>query len=152
MLRPGQPAPDFTLAAAEGTPVTLSKVLASGPVLLYFYPADFTPGCTREACDLRDLHGELAAAGLTVLGVSPQEAASHQRFAAAHNLPFALLADPDRRVTRLYDALGPFGLGVRRVTYLIGRDGLIADRVTADLAIGRHRQFARRAAASLKDD
>jgi peroxiredoxin Q/BCP len=149
MLKVGAPAPDFALPAADGTMVKLSDCLASGPVLLYFYPADFTAGCTREACDLRDIHGELAAAGLRVLGVSPQDADSHGRFADQHHLPFTLLADPGREVIKLYGVAGPFGLGVRRVTHLIGTDGIIADVLCADVAIGRHAEFAARAAATM---
>lgn len=141
MLKPGTPAPQFTLPDADGNPVSLSELLADGPLILYFYPADFTPGCTKEACDIRDIHGELAAAGLQVTGVSPQDADSHRRFRDKHGLPFKLLCDTDKDVIRRYDADGPLGIGVRRVTYLIAPDGEIGDAVQADLMIGKHRSF-----------
>lgn len=138
-------APDFSLPDDAGRTVTLSALLEQGPLILYFYPADFTPGCTREACSIRDIHGEIAAAGLTVVGVSPQDVATHARFRAEYGLPFTLLSDTDKSVIRAYDADGPFGIGVRRVTYLIDADGTIRDRVQADLLIGRHTEFVENA-------
>ena len=148
MLDPGATAPDFTLPDQSGKPVTLSALLAEGPVVLYFYPADFTPGCTKEACDLRDIHGEVAAAGLTVVGVSPQDADSHRRFAEKHRLPFTLVADPEKQAIKAFGVDGPLGLGVRRATFLIGTDGRIEDVVLADLRIGRHGEFVRNAVAA----
>ena len=141
MLKPGTRAPEFTLPDEDGRKTTLSDLLASGPLILYFYPADFTPGCTKEACDIRDLHGQLSGVGLQVVGVSPQDAESHRRFRERHQLPFKLLCDEDKEVIRRYDADGPLGIGVRRVTYLIAEDGEISDAVQADLMIGRHRAF-----------
>ena len=141
MLKTGTSAPDFTLPDEDGNSVSLSELLADGAMILYFYPADFTPGCTKEACDIRDIHGELAEAGLQVVGVSPQDADSHRRFRDKHGLPFRLLCDTDKAVIRRYDADGPLGIGVRRVTYLIAADGTISDAVQADLMIGKHRSF-----------
>lgn len=141
MLKPGTTAPDFALPDEDGQEITLAALLEDGPLILYFYPADFTPGCTKEACDIRDLHGELAAAGLRVAGVSPQGPESHRRFRDKHDLPFTLLCDEDKTAIRRYDADGPLGIGVRRVTYLIAADGTITDAVQADLMIGRHRAF-----------
>ena len=148
MLKNGSRAPDFTLPDAEGSDVSLSELLAEGPLVLYFYPADFTPGCTKEACAIRDMHDELVASGLRIVGVSPQDGESHQRFAERHALPFPLLSDPDKRVVRDYDLDGPLGFGVRRGTYLIGTDGVIVDGVLADIAIGRHVEFIERAMAA----
>jgi peroxiredoxin Q/BCP len=145
MLRSGDRAPDFTLLDHEGRPVRLADLLAQGPLILYFYPADFTPGCTSEACAIRDLHAELQAAGVNVVGVSPQDSATHARFRSRHDLPFTLLADTDKRVIKEYGVDGPIGLGVRRATFLILPDGRIADAVLADLRITRHEQFMRRA-------
>lgn len=125
--------------------MTLSEILTGGPVLLYFYPADFTPGCTREACSFRDLHDDLARADVTVIGISPQDEGSHRRFSDRYALPFPLLADPDKSVIRAYGCDGPLGFGVRRATFLIGADGVIAERVLADLRIGRHIDLAHRA-------
>ena len=148
MLETGTQAPDFSLADDAGVTQNLKSLLAAGPLLLYFYPADFTPGCTREACDLRDLHGELLRAGLRVVGVSPQSPATHARFRQKYSLPFTLLADEDKRVIRAYAVDGPFGFGVRRGTDLIGRDGRVIDAVLADLRIGRHAAFVRAALAA----
>jgi thioredoxin-dependent peroxiredoxin len=148
MLQAGDRAPDFTLPDHDGRPVRLAELLAQGPLILYFYPADFTPGCTSEACSIRDLHAELQAAGLRVVGVSPQDSATHERFRARHALPFALLADTDKRVIKSYGVDGPIGLGVRRATFLILPNGHIADAVLADLRITRHEQFIRGAIAA----
>ena len=147
MLETGSQAPEFTLENESGEATSLRDLLADGPLILYFYPAEFTPGCTKEACDIRDLHGQIQAVGLRVAGVSPQDAASHARFRDKYELPFTLLCDPDKTVVRKYDVDGPFGVGVRRVTYLIDQDGSIADAVQADLRIGKHRAFIDRAIA-----
>ncbi len=145
MLKPGTQAPSFTLPDADGDPVTLEDLIAEGPLVLYFYPADFTPGCTKEACAIRDIHDDLIASGLRIVGVSPQDGDSHQRFAARHTLPFPLLSDPDKTAVRAYDVDGPLGFGVRRGTYLIDGDGVIVDAVMADIAIARHLEFIERA-------
>jgi peroxiredoxin Q/BCP len=141
MLAKGTKAPEFELADQEGRKRTLKSLLAEGPLILYFYPADFTPGCTKEACSFRDLHQELVKAKLRVVGVSPQDVDSHRRFAEQHGLNFPLLADPDKVVVKAYDVDGPLGIGVRRGTYLIGRDGKVQDAVLADLRIGAHEAF-----------
>jgi peroxiredoxin Q/BCP len=146
MLKPGTRAPDFTLPDQDGRAVSLAELRAQGPVLLYFYPADFTPGCTKEACGLRDRFPTVSAAGLTIAGISPQSPESHRRFRAEHGLPFTLLSDEDKTVIRRYDCDGPFGLGVRRATYLVDEDGTIRDAVLADFRIGRHLELVDRAA------
>ncbi len=148
MLKPGTPAPAFTLPDQDGNDVRLADLLAHGAVLLYFYPADFTPGCTREACGLRDRFPAVRAAGVTIAGISPQSPASHRRFREHHALPFTLLADEDKRVIRLYDCDGPFGIGVRRATYLIDPNGIVRDAVLADFRIGRHMDFIARITSS----
>jgi peroxiredoxin Q/BCP len=148
MLAKGAQAPEFELADQDGRRHTLKALLADGPLILYFYPADFTPGCTKEACSFRDLHQELMKAKLRVVGVSPQDVASHRRFADEHSLNFPLLADPDKVAVKAYDVDGPLGFGVRRGTYLIGRDGRIEDAVLADLRIGAHEAFVRNAISS----
>ncbi|HEX7029992.1 MAG TPA: peroxiredoxin [Gammaproteobacteria bacterium] len=147
MLKPGTQAPDFTLPDQDGNPVRLADLLAKGPVLLYFYPADFTPGCTKEACGLRDRFPVITAKGLTIAGVSPQSPDSHRRFRAEHALPFMLLSDEDKTAIRRYDCDGPLGIGVRRATYLIDPSdtgGTIRDAVLADFRIGRHMDFVER--------
>ena len=148
MLTNGSVAPEFELADQGGRKRTLSSLLSAGPLILYFYPADFTPGCTKEACSFRDLHQELLRANLRVVGISPQDTDSHRRFAEKHGLNFTLLADPDKRVIKAYDVDGPLGIGVRRGTYLIGRDGRIRDSVLADFRIGAHEAFVKNALAA----
>ena len=145
MLAKGLKAPEFELADQSGRKHTLKALLKDGPLILYFYPADFTPGCTKEACSFRDLHQELLKAKLRVVGVSPQDVESHRRFAEKHGLNFPLLADPDKKAVKAYDLDGPLGFGVRRGTYLIGTDGKIQDSVLADLRIGSHEAFVKKA-------
>ena len=147
MLKNGTQAPAFTLPDADGTDVSLGDLVAEGPLVLYFYPADFTPGCTKEACAIRDMHGDLLASGLRIVGVSPQDGDSHRRFAEQHELPFPLLSDVGKRVIKDYDLDGPLGFGVRRGTYLIDGSGTVVDGVLADLSIGRHIEFIERAIA-----
>jgi peroxiredoxin Q/BCP len=148
MLAPGNRAPDFTAPDQNAEPVSLADLLKNGPLILYFYPADFTPGCTREACTLRDLHAQLLAAKVTVAGVSPQAASSHAAFAAKYALPFTLLCDPDKALIKKYGVTGPLGFGVRRASFLINTASIIEDAVLADLRIGRHEAFFRKVAAA----
>ncbi len=130
MLEPGSKAPAFTLTDAAGRTVSLEN-FAGRHVILYFYPQDDTPGCTKEACGFRDAWDELKELGAVVLGVSANDAASHERFAAKYRLPFTLLSDPDRRVMRAYGAYGEktmYGrkvVGVIRSTVWIGPDGRV---------------------------
>jgi len=152
MLGTGDTAPEFTLPDQDGTPVSLAELLKSGPLLLYFYPADFTPGCTKEACDIRDMHEDISDVGIRVVGVSPQDEDSHSRFRSKHELPFTLLADEDKAVVGAYGVDGPLGIGVRRATFLIGEDQVIEDVVVADLRVGRHSDFIRQAVAGRRAD
>lgn len=150
MLKNGNKAPDFTLPDQDGRPVTLSDACAEGLVVVYFYPADFTPGCTKEACTIRDMHGEIAASGLRVLGISPQDVASHTRFHRRYGLPFTLLADPQKIAIKAFGVDGPFGIGVRRATFLVNPDRVIVSSVVADLRIGLHEDFIRAALPAAK--
>ena len=147
MIKPREHAPEFVLANDQGGESSLAELLRNGPLILYFYPADFTPGCTREACSIRDIHEDLAAAGLQVAGISPQDVASHARFRERFELPFTLLSDPDKVAIKLYDVDGPFGVGVRRATFLVNQDGIIEDSILADIRIDRHKDFIVKAAA-----
>lgn len=130
MLEPGDPAPPFTLPDTSGKQVSL-KDFAGQDVILYFYPKDDTPGCTKEACGFRDAWTDLQDLGVVVLGVSGDDAASHVKFAAKYRLPFTLLSDPDHRVMTAYGAYGPKTLygrktvGVIRSTVWIGPDGRV---------------------------
>jgi len=141
VLQPGSKAPEFVLPNERGEDVSLIDMLEQGPLVLYFYPADFTPGCTKEACSIRDMHDDILSVGLRVLGVSPQDAASHMKFKEKHELPFTLLSDPDKVAIKMYDVDGPFGVGVRRATYLIAQDAIIQAALQADVLINRHKEF-----------
>ena len=145
MLQVGSKAPEFVLANDAGGETSLTELLKDGPLILYFYPADFTPGCTKEACSIRDIHNDIQSVGLRVAGVSPQDVESHQKFRDEYELPFTLLSDPDKVAIELFDVDGPFGVGVRRATFLIGQDRVIEDAVMADVRIGRHQEFIERA-------
>lgn len=130
-LVPGDPAPAFSLPNAAGGTTTLGD-LAGGKVVLYFYPAAATPGCTKQACDFRDNLASLTSAGYTVVGVSPDPVAKLAKFAAAENLTFALLADEDHAVAEAYAAWGEkknYGRtyqGLIRSTIVIDGDGTVA--------------------------
>ena len=129
-LAPGDTAPDFSLPDADGAQVSLSA-LRGQRVIVYFYPAAMTPGCTKEACDFRDNLGALAGAGLTVLGISPDPPAKLAKFRDREKLTFPLLADPDLAVHKAYGAYGEktmYGrkrVGVIRSTFVVGADGRI---------------------------
>ena len=128
MVEEGMPAPDFTLASDSGETVTLSS-LRGTPVVLYFYPRDHTSGCTTQACGIRDAWGEFERAGAVVLGVSPDDVASHESFRAVYELPFTLLADPEHEVAEAYGVWteksrdGRTYMGIARTTFVIGPDG-----------------------------
>ncbi len=126
----GKKAPAFALEDARGKKLSLAD-LAGKPVVLYFYPKDDTPGCTKEACGFRDLWKEIQRAGAVVVGVSPDGPESHRKFTSRYKLPFTLLSDPDRKVMERYGAFGEKVLygrktrGVIRSTVLIGPDGVV---------------------------
>jgi peroxiredoxin Q/BCP len=123
----GSLAPEFTLPARSGLTISLRRFRGSKRVLVYFYPKDDTPGCTKEACSLRDGWSELMRRGVEVLGISRDDAASHNAFAAKYDLPFELLTDADHRVHEAYGAWGEsaWGVGPLRKSFLIGKDGRI---------------------------
>lgn len=148
MLKNGSQAPDFKLKNADGETLSLDDLLKNGSLILYFYPADFTPGCTKEACAIRDIYDDILETGLTVVGISPQAGDSHARFAERYELPFELLCDEDKAVTKAYDLDGPLGIGVRRGTYLINTDKTIVDGVLADINISKHLRFIENAMAA----
>lgn len=147
MLKVGSRAPEFTLPDQGERDTSLSTLLNRGPLILYFYPADFTAGCTRQACAIRDLHAQILKAGLTVAGVSPQASARHEAFRRRYELPFTLLADPDKAVIKMYGVDGPLGIGVRRATFLIDPARLIRAGLVADFRMSRHAAFIQRALA-----
>ena len=128
MIEEGKPAPDFELKSDSGESVSLSS-LRGKPVVLYFYPKDDTPGCTKQACGIRDTYGEFERAGAVVLGVSPDDERSHMKFRDKYGLPFPLLADTDHAVAEEYGVwgekkyLGRSYMGVSRSTFVIDAEG-----------------------------
>jgi peroxiredoxin Q/BCP len=127
----GDPAPDFSLTSDSGETVTLSSLRGS-PIVLYFYPQDDTPGCTKEAGEFRDEYSRFRQRGAVVLGVSPDDEASHVRFKEKYSLPFTLLADPDHKTAEDYDVWveknmhGKKRMGIKRSTFVIDADGNVA--------------------------
>ena len=130
MLEAGTKAPAFTLPDKDGSPVSLSD-FAGKKVVLYFYPKDNTPGCTRQACAFAAAYGEFERLGVPVIGVSKDSAASHQKFADKHGLPFILLSDPELAAIQAYGVwqekklYGKVSMGVVRTTYVIDEQGVI---------------------------
>ena len=130
MIEEGKPAPDFELQSDSGETVSL-KELRGKPVVLYFYPKDDTPGCTAQACGIRDVYSEFERAGAVVLGVSPDNERSHVKFKEKYELPFTLLADTDHSVAEQYGVWGEkkFAgkkyMGVFRSTFVIDADGTV---------------------------
>ncbi len=129
-LSAGSTAPDFSLPARSGKTISLHDFRGSRDVLIYFYPKDDTPGCTRESCSLRDSWSALQKAGIEVLGISRDDSASHNAFAAKYNLPFDLLTDADHSVHEAYGSWGQnpnpaWGVGPLRKSFLVGKDGRI---------------------------
>lgn len=147
-LQPGDIAPDFTLTTADGRAVSLGD-LRGRSVILYFYPAASTPGCTKQACDFRDSHAALLAAGYVVLGVSPDRRDALSAFAANHHLPFPLLSDADRKVHEAYGTWGEktmYGrttVGVLRSTFVIDPEGVITHALYAVKATGHVERLRR---------
>jgi thioredoxin-dependent peroxiredoxin len=142
LLAEGDPAPDFTLTSDSGDPVHLAD-LRGKPVVLYFYPKDDTPGCTTQACGIRDAYGEFERAGAVVLGISPDNERSHTKFKDKYDLPFTLLADTDHAVAEQYGVwaeksfAGKKYMGVNRSTFVIGADGNVT-RVMHDVKPATH--------------
>jgi len=130
VIEEGKPAPDFELTTDTGETVKLSE-LRGKPVVLYFYPKDDTPGCTTQACGIRDAYGDFERAGAVVLGVSPDSEKAHVKFREKYGLPFTLLADTDHAVAEQYGVwgekkyMGKKYMGVSRSTFVIGADGTV---------------------------
>jgi peroxiredoxin Q/BCP len=125
-MKPGEPAKDFTLPDQNGAPVSLSALWRQGPVVLFFYPKDDTPGCTKEACAFRDAYDDFQKAGATVVGISSQGQASKQHFVQKHRLPFTLVSDEGGKVRGEYDVKASFlGLLDGRETFVIDTAGVV---------------------------
>jgi peroxiredoxin Q/BCP len=145
MLNIGDKAPDFQLHDHQGRQRTLADFCSHGTVLLFFYPADFTPVCTKQVCMVRDHYEALREAGVQVVGIAGQSEKRHEQFARRHELPYPLLADPGRRVAEEYGAISLFGLMPRRVSYLIDTEQRIIDRAIGDWSARAHEQLVERA-------
>jgi peroxiredoxin Q/BCP len=133
----GSIAPDITLPDQDGNPVTLSA-LRGRWVVVYFYPADDTPGCTAESCSFRDSHEEFVEAGATVIGISSDSVESHKRFATKHRLPFTLLADVDGTARKAFGVGRTLGLLPGRVTFVIDPQGVVRMSFSSQFRPTRH--------------
>jgi len=138
MLKPNTPAPDFLTTFDDGTPFRLSDLRGKQNVVLYFYPADFTGGCTAQACSFRDNYDSVSAYAAVVIGVSGDSAESHVSFKEKHSLGFPLIADEDRSIAALYDVKSSIPKLRPRITYVIDKEGVIRAAFRHDVAIGRH--------------
>ncbi len=138
-MRPGDTAPDFELADETGTPRRLSQLLADGPVVLFFYPAAMTTGCTRESCHFRDLAGEFAEVGAQRVGISADAVEKQQEFASRHSLGYPLLSDPDRTVAADFGVKRALpGLPNRRATFVIDTDRKVLEVVRSEINMNAH--------------
>jgi peroxiredoxin Q/BCP len=135
----GQKVPDFELPDQRGHLFQLSKALKQGPVVLYFFPRDNTPGCTREACSFRDQFPDFERMGATVAGISSDSVSRHQEFAHRLGLPFPLLSDTENRIRELFGVPSGFlGLFPGRVTYILDQEGVIRHIFNSQLRINQH--------------
>jgi peroxiredoxin Q/BCP len=139
MLASGDVAPDFALPDQSGTVIRLSELLVKGPVVLFFYPAALSTGCTAEACNFRDLAAEFAQAGAQRLGISVDAVAKQKEFADQNAFDYPLVSDPDLAVAQAYGVKRRFGLTpVKRATFVIGQDGIVIDTISSELRMSKH--------------
>jgi thioredoxin-dependent peroxiredoxin len=146
-LKIGDAAPDFNLIDEKGFPVRLKDFLGSKTVILYFYPKDFTPGCTKEACSFRDEYKAFEERGTVVVGVSVDSVESHAKFSKKYALPFALLSDNQKEVARQYGVLGIGGILTHRMTFIINKEGKIS-AVFPKVDVKQHAQEVLKAISS----
>ena len=153
-MNTGDQAPDFELPDQHGTPRKLAALLAGGPVVLFFYPAAMTAGCTREACHFRDLAGDYAAAGVQRVGISVDSVAKQKQFADAYSFDYPLLSDTDGKVAEQFGVkrgtLGELlGSPVKRWTFAIGTDGKIVEAIHSEVDMDTHADTALKALAGV---
>ena len=134
----GSKAPDFTLPSQSGELVSLKDFLGKKFVVLFFYPKDDTPGCTKQACAFRDDYEDFGKLDAEVIGISSDSVESHTSFAEKHSLPFSLLSDEGSEVRRLYGVPSTLGLFPGRVTYVIDREGIVRHIFSSQLSVERH--------------
>jgi peroxiredoxin Q/BCP len=148
-LPAGARAPDFTLDDQDGNPVSLASFKGKKNVIVYFYPKDDTPGCTKESCAFRDHYTAFTDAGAEVLGISSDSAASHKAFAQKHRLPFKLLSDPQGKVRGAFGVPATLGLLPGRVSYVIDKQGVIRHAFNSQLEPVKHVDHALEVLAKL---
>jgi thioredoxin-dependent peroxiredoxin len=146
----GSKAPDFTLPSQSGEMVSLKEFLGEKVVILYFYPKDDTPGCTKEACAFRDEHEEFGKLDAEVIGISSDSVESHRRFAEKHNLSFTLLSDEGGKVRRMYGVPNTFGIFPGRVTYIIDEAGVVRHVFSSQIGAVKHVEGALKSLAALR--
>jgi len=149
-LQAGDAAPDFTLPASDGKTVSLSGFRGQSEVVLFFYPKDNTPGCTREACSFRDSYEAFREAGAEVIGISSDSGASHERFAAQFQLPFVLLSDQVGAVRARYGVAKTLGILPGRVTFVIDKKGIIRLVFSSQFQPAQHVERALRVLKEMK--
>lgn len=137
-MRTGEKAPDFELADESGQTRKLSDMLASGPVVLFFYPAAMTAGCTRESCHFRDLGAEFAEAGAARVGISADAVDRQKQFSDKHGFDFPLLSDPDRKVADAFGVKRGMGLPNKRTTFVIGTDRTVIEVISSEINMNSH--------------
>jgi peroxiredoxin Q/BCP len=148
----GDKAPDFTLPSQLGDNVTLSEYFGKKNVVLYFYPKDESPGCTREACTFRDSYEELTTLGAEVIGISSQSVESHRSFATHHGLPFILLSDAENKVRQLYGVPSTMGVIPGRVTYIIDKKGVVRHIFSSQTQAEKHVEEATKTLKELEKE
>jgi peroxiredoxin Q/BCP len=151
-VKVGDKAQDFTLPSQMGDNVTLSEFFGKKNIVLYFYPKDESPGCTREACSFRDSYEELTNLGAEVIGVSGQSVESHKSFATHYGLPFILLSDKDNKVRELYGVPSTMGIIPGRVTYIIDKHGIVRHIFSSQIQAERHVEEAKRTLMELEKE
>ncbi len=145
----GSLAPNFTLPSQSGKKVSLRDFLGKKPVILFFYPKDDTPGCTKEACAFRERYEDFRELNAEVIGISSDSVGSHMSFAAEHELPFTLLSDEGGKVRKLYGASSTFGLFPGRVTYVLDEEGVVRHIFSSQLGVEKHVEEALEALRSM---
>jgi peroxiredoxin Q/BCP len=151
-VKVGDKAQDFTLPSQMGDNVTLSEFFGKKNIVLYFYPKDESPGCTREACSFRDSYEELTNLGAEVIGVSGQSVESHKSFATHYGLPFILLSDKDNKVRELYGVPSTMGIIPGRVTYIIDKQGIVRHIFSSQIQAERHVEETKRTLEELEKE
>jgi peroxiredoxin Q/BCP len=145
----GSKAPDFTLPSQSGQMLSLNDFIGEKPVVLFFYPKDDTPGCTKQACVFRDNYEVFKKRDAEVIGISSDSVESHRGFAAKHDLPYTLLSDEDKKVRKLYGVPNTLGLFPGRVTYVIDREGIVRHVFSSQLGTEKHVEEAIKALQSI---